>query len=48
MICAICGEDSFYLSCNGEACTLTCAGCGTKTETRIEESDKGNLVGAPK
>jgi DNA-directed RNA polymerase subunit RPC12/RpoP len=46
-ICAICGKDTFFLYCNGEASTLACTGCGTKTEVRVSECDRGNLVDAP-
>jgi hypothetical protein len=48
LICAICGCDKFFLSCNGDGCILSCSGCGVQTGARISEDDRGNLVEAPK
>jgi hypothetical protein len=47
LICAICGCDKFFLSCNGEACVLTCSGCGTRTGAVVSEGDRDQLVAAP-
>jgi len=46
-VCAICGNDAFFLICNGEECDVVCKACGVRTTVTIKTEDASNLVRAP-